>query len=48
RTFPFHLGLFVAYYFIKCSEVEDIIAILEGKQLGLSEERIARQLIAEI
>ena len=48
RTFPFHLGLFVAYYFIKSSEVEDIIAILEGKQLGLSEERIARQLIAEV
>jgi len=48
RSFPFHLGLFVAYYFIKSSEVEDIIAILEGKQLGLSEERIARQLIGEV
>ncbi len=46
RTFPFHLGLFVAYYFIKRSEVEDIIAILEGKHLGLSEERIAKQLIS--
>jgi len=46
RTFPFHLGLFVAYYFIKRSEVEDIIAILEGKHLGLSEERIAQQLIS--
>jgi vacuolar-type H+-ATPase subunit C/Vma6 len=48
RTFPFHLGLFVAYYFIKRSEVEDIIAILEGKQLGLSEKRIAQQLISEV
>ena len=48
RTFPFHLGLFVAYYFINRSEVEDIIAILEGKHLGLSEQRIAQQWIAGI
>jgi len=37
----FHLGVALAYLYLKWYEVRDLIAILTGKHLGLASERIA-------
>jgi hypothetical protein len=46
RRFPFQIGAFLSYYFLKQAEIQDLIAINEGKSLGLSEERISGFLVS--
>jgi V/A-type H+-transporting ATPase subunit C len=43
--YPFHLGTILAYTVLLESEVQDLIAIVEGKATGLSPEQIRPMLI---
>lgn len=48
RRFPFQIGAFLSYYFLKQAEIQDLITIVEGKALALPEERISGFLVSPV
>ncbi|MGK7312652.1 MAG: V0D/AC39 family V-type ATPase subunit [Candidatus Longimicrobiales bacterium M2_2A_002] len=47
RSYPFHLGVILAWQTLLEDEVRDVVTVIEGVQAGWPPEQIGRQLIRE-